>query len=263
MPSQEVLDAIGEAPPRSAADVLKVKRQALAKAKQRYAEAREARDEDAMAECSRKVSALVVLITELEQEAAEEREQGARAAAEQRRVGISKAVGSVLSEYLEDAALVVEAAQAYAKAVDRINERYRRYEGLLAEDAALRDRFGIEGAKTSFVFAPHEHPVVVEAARTLDRVSYARMTLRAPDIEKCEHGLRDRRTYAEVVGTPTADIITSAGLRPWRPLSEREQEAVAAVASEKEANVKALGELEVEAAIASASAAHGLPVVRG
>ena len=50
MPSQEVLDAIGEAPPRSAADLLKVKRQALGTAKQRYSDAREARDEDAMAE---------------------------------------------------------------------------------------------------------------------------------------------------------------------------------------------------------------------
>jgi hypothetical protein len=66
MSSKEVRDAAGEAPAkdRSAADLLKEKRQALRAAHDRYAVAKASRDEREMSEESRLAASLVVLITE-------------------------------------------------------------------------------------------------------------------------------------------------------------------------------------------------------
>jgi hypothetical protein len=266
MASKEVDDAVGEAPARKAkgavevlVQVLAEKREALAAAHRAYATAKARRDERAMSEETRLVASLVVIIDDLEREAAEAREQEARQRANERVLGISRAVGSVIASLQGDDERVLEAARAYAAAVERLNDRYRQYEGLAAEDAALRDRFGIAGAKIPRVTSPDETASVVAAVRTIDAVNYASFTISRPLTEQDDTGYRERRTYEEIGGTPAYAIIEAVGLKPWRPLTEREQLAIAALGAEKDANSRFLGDLDVEGTIAQALGAAGVP----
>lgn len=52
--------------------------------------------------------------------------------------------------------------------------------------------------------------------------------------EECEHSMWVRRTYAEAAGTPGAEIIEAAGLKPFPKLSERQREIITAKAREQE-----------------------------
>jgi hypothetical protein len=262
-PSKEVRDATGEAPERkkakSAVELLQEKRQSLVSVRARYEAARTNRDEVAMADASRLIATLTVILVELEQEAAGALEQEALQKAKERVLGISRAVGSVVASMVEDRERVLEAARTYAEAVNRLNERFVQYQGLVAEDVALRDRFGIAGAKISHVTSPNETASVVAAARVVEAVAYASDRISRPQTEQDEHKLRERRTYGEIGGTAAYTIIQSAGLKPWRPLSEREQESIAALGKEKETNTQFLGELEVAATIAHALGTAGVP----
>jgi hypothetical protein len=57
-------------------------------------------------------------------------------------------------------------------------------------------------------------------------------------------GLRKRRTYAEVEGTETYDIITSAGgPKPWRELTEREHGIIQSRSREKDEMRRAMAGL--------------------
>lgn len=278
MSSKEVRDAVGAAPAKavknksgngtttkaekgttiSAAQLLREKRQALALARERYATAKQSYDERAMADETRLIAGLTVILSELEQVAGAEVEANGRKEAEARTLGISRVVGSVVASTVEDRERVLEAARAYAEAVDRLNERFLQYQGLVAEDAALRDRFGIAGAKIPRVVSPNETPSVIAAADTT-RVAYETDRVIRPQTEKDEHGLRERRTYGEIRGTAAYTIIESVGPKPWRPLTEREQQAITALGTEKETNSQFLGELEVEATIARALGTLGVP----
>lgn len=167
-------------------------------------------------------------LREIETEMAQEKENEARAAAEKRAVAISRALGSVASELEDDERRALEAAQAYVTAVARLNDRFRqKYEALLLENEALKDRFGIKGAKLpAGVLSPERHATSIEAFRTVNAVVYVgeswfRITAHT---EKCEHGIRIRRTYGEVAGTPTLDIIKDAGLKPFPALTDAQRE---------------------------------------
>ena len=46
-------------------------------------------------------------------------------------------------------------------------------------------------------------------------------------VEECEHGMRQRRTYREVAGTPGYQIIAAAGLKPFAELTETQRKQLA------------------------------------
>lgn len=267
MPSKEVRDATGEGPERksvsakakSPSELLTEKRQELDSAGRRYSEAKAKRDHVGMADSLRVIEVLGLLIRELEAEVAAVAEQDALQKAQQRILGISRAVGSILSETVEDRERVLEAARAYAEAVNRLNDRFAKYQSLVAEDAALRDRFGVTGAKIPRVVSPNETASVIAASRVVEAVTYATDRISRPQTEKDEHGVRERRTYGEVAGSPAYAIIVAAGAKPWRPLSEREQESIAALGREKEAWASLSEERAVEANIAHALGNAGVP----
>jgi hypothetical protein len=264
MASKEVNSAVGAAParsvkPKTAVELLHEKSEELASAGRRYADAKAKRDHVGMADHLRVIETLGVLIRELEQEVAAAREQDALQRAKERVTAVSRAVGSVVASTVEDRERVLEAARAFMDAVTRLNERFVQYQGLLAEDAALRDRFGIAGAKIPRVTSPNETASVIAAARLVEAVTYATDRISRPQTEKDAHKLRERRTYGEIGGTQAYTIIQSAGLKPWPQLSERQQEIVTALGTEKEANSEFLAELKVEATIAHALGSAGVP----
>ena len=53
-----------------------------------------------------------------------------------------------------------------------------------------------------------------------------RLRVLRPSFEDCEHNLRQRRDYTEIAGTPGYAVIQTAGLKPWRELTEREREVL-------------------------------------
>src|SRR5438067_2337443 len=77
---------------------------------------------------------------------------------------------------------------------------------------------------------------------------FARAEVMRPDIEEDETGLRrTRRTFAEIAGTPAYEIIVAAGLPDFRPLTDREQEALKNVETERVASQAELRALATEA----------------
>ena len=264
MASKEVNSAVGAAParsvkPKSVVELLQEKRQALASAHTRYKSAKGKFDEVTMADESRLIQSLTVIIYELEQATVAAVEQDALQRAKERILGISRAAGSLAASTVEDRERVLAAAREYREAVNRLNERFVQYQSLVAEDSALRDRFGITGAKIPRVTSPDETPSVIDAARVVESVTYAIDRISRPQTELDAHKLRERRTYGEIGGTQAYTIIQSAGLKAWPELSERQQEIVSALGTEKEANSEFLGELKVEATIAHALGTAGVP----
>ena len=225
MASREVEPAVGTAPERVNLD-------------QRAAELRaiiERPSEKEMAEAELRV---------IDRQMAEEAEQAAVAAAEKRIVGVSQASGSLIAQLEADARKLLEAAQAYVAAAERINDRYRKIELLRAESDALADRFGVADAKIPSLMEPDRREVVVAAHRAVLAVDYARQRLSPNPVQKCEHGLRTRRTYQEIATTLGYDIIAHAGLKPFHELTERQRQAVEA--AQGEATVGGLEALEAE-----------------
>jgi hypothetical protein len=267
MASKEIENAVGRegtparsVKPKSPLELLQEKRAALGAAHALYNAGKAARNEVGMGDATRLIASLTVLCFELEAEVAGAREQDAIQRAKERVLGISRAVGSVVASTVEDRERVLSAARDFAEAVNRLNERYQQYAGLAAEDAALRDRFGITGAKIPRVTSPDETANVIAAARVVEAVAYATDRISRPQTEKDEHGIRERRTYGEIGGTPAYAIIASAGPKAWPPLSERQQESIAALGREKEANSNLLGgEYALEATIAHALGTAGVP----
>jgi hypothetical protein len=206
-------------------------------------------------------------LAEIERQLAEAREAEGRQQAERRALGISKAIGSVVAELEDDDERLFQAAQAFAAAADRLNDRYGRYESLAAEDAALRDRFGIRGAKIPTVVPPNERPGVVAAVRKIEGTPYATYHAVKPAVESCEHGLRIRRTYAEIANTPSAEIIAQAGLKPFPPLTARQQDEVASAEAERKRTATPdpflARETEVSAALPPEVSAMSAGVHRG
>lgn len=233
MPSKEVNAAVGEAGDKSleqrAAELRRILEQPTVKDK---AEAE---------------------LREIERQIAETREADARLAAEKRMLGCKRAVGSVIASIEADDDRILETAKAFVAAAERVNARYSQYQSFAREDGSMRDRFTLDGEKLPFVIPPEAREKVAAAARMVQAVTFAGYDTgdRRPTFESCEHGLRVRRTYEEVSGTPSAEIIQSAGLKPWPELTERQRERVAALGRQQEASIGALAELAVERTIAT------------
>ncbi len=256
MTSQEVLDAVGEAPERrkdKTIELLDEKRAALSAARGRYATAKAMRDETEL-ECeARKIDALLILIPELERDASVVLEVAGRTAATERLTGIKRAAGSAISTYGEDEKRVEQAVAALKEAITTLNGRARKLEALRAEAAALSDRFGLTAPLLTTLPEPKQGIALPAFWRT--------HSVR-PSFEKCEHGLRQRRDYTEIGGTPGYVLIRRAGLRPFRELTERESAAVADTADERKPD-PVLAQAAVEANALGNLGVPGGGVARG
>jgi len=169
-----------------------------------------------------------------------QRKQVGNAEAERRLTGIGRAYGSLVTEYAEDGKRLVEAAQSYAAAKESFNARFVRLKRLVAEQGALIDRFELAATTLPTITIPALHEKAAEAYELIEGTAafldHAPRTLLSPATEKCEHGLRQRRTYEEIKGSPTFEIIESAGgAKDWPALTERQKEIVADRKAEAEA----------------------------
>lgn len=163
----------------------------------------------------------------LEQQLTTDREAAGKADAQKRMIGVARAYGSVRQELDDDEARVREAAVAYKAAADRVNERYRSLEMLRAEANALADRFGVAASAFPPVVIPamREGCAAAVMAAQVKFLDHAHVRL---ETEKDEHGLRTRRTYAEIDATEGYRIITLAGgPKPWPALTPQQHEIVA------------------------------------
>ncbi|MEX2179339.1 MAG: hypothetical protein WD801_11545 [Gemmatimonadaceae bacterium] len=158
----------------------------------------------------------------IEQQMSERQEDEARERAKQRLLGIRRAIGSVVASLEEDEARVRAAKAALEDAIRRFNDRFGQVNGLKAEAEALCHRFQLPTPALPKVTAPALRGL--ETAPSVELVAHVRTR---PRVEQCEHGLRERRTYAEVRGTEGHTIITAAGLRPFPELTERQQRGIA------------------------------------
>jgi hypothetical protein len=222
-PSEEVNSAVGSAPARSengkkidVGQLLNEKREALSAARKGYANARAMRDEVAMGDFARLIDALKDLIPALETELAGVLEATGRKEAEDRLRGIKRGAGSLRAELKEDDARV----RALEKELNERNAerttRARKYDSFQAEASALSDRFELPAVKLDSVAEPP--PIQVPTPWQYHVVR--------PSFEACEHNLRQRRDYAEIGGSDGYGIIMKAGLRPFRPLTQREREVL-------------------------------------
>jgi hypothetical protein len=220
-PSEEVNDAEGAAPARvDVIELLAEKRAALDAARERYKIAKSARDEQQMSSESRVIDSLLILIPELEQDASVVREAAGRKAAEDRLTGIRRAHGSTVASYQDDEKQVEQAVAALSEAIAKVNSRAKKLEALKAEASALSDRFGLPLPLLTTVSEPQ-----LDLSASLP--APWRLRAQHPSFEADVHGLRgQRRDYLEIGGTPGYAIIQTAGLRPFRPLTEREAAAL-------------------------------------
>jgi hypothetical protein len=217
-PSEEVNNATGEGPERvNVIEMLAAKRVALNEARARYAVGKAVRDEAEMSNESRLIDQLKILIPELERDAQVVLEAQGKAEAQRRLTGIARAYGSTLSAYQQDEARIATASAALRDAITTLNSRARKLEHLKAEADSLGDRFGVNVSPLVVVSEP-------QGGVTLP--PFWRHHSVRPIFEQCEHSLRTRRSYEEIGGSPGFAIIQTAGLRPFRPLTEQECEVL-------------------------------------
>ncbi len=164
----------------------------------------------------------------LEAERAAKRQAQHVAVAEKRRIGIARALGSIRDQLDQDEQRVVAAGEAYLAAVKTINDRYEQHDKLLAEDAAIADRFGLGASDLARAPAPGVRKAVLAIYDKLRGLWLAERTDNyKPQVEQDESGLLQRRTYREIAGTPGYEIIMQAGLPAFPPLTARQEEIVA------------------------------------
>lgn len=193
-------------------------------------------------------------LAEVERELLAVREERAREVAQERLVGVRRAFGSVASSLEADEKRVREAVSALTDAITKINHRYHQLMLLKAEAAALGDRFGITAPALPNVMPPAFRGIDTSPSVVLAGHSHSR-----PKAERCEHDLRERRSYTEIKGTEGYRIIETAGLKPWPELTERQQHVVEQRRREEEEARRQLARMASE--IQSAHAA--LAVVPG
>jgi EAL domain-containing protein (putative c-di-GMP-specific phosphodiesterase class I) len=198
-------------------------------AREKYQVAKAARDEKMMGDEMRSIDALRAIISDLELEVVAEREATGQQAATARLLRIKRAIGSVVSELDEDERRLDE---LLAEAITRLNDRYDQATKLRAEALALSDRFDLPTPTLPDVVSPARRAIAVEVARALNKLRADAGTWQAN--EQCEHKMRTRRTYAEADGTPGAEIIAAAGLKPFPELREDQREALASKERERE-----------------------------
>lgn len=168
---------------------------------------------------------LLATLPLLQERIASAREAACRHEAKQRLTGIARAHGSLREELGEDVAKFEVAVDTLLGAADRLNTRYRSVKDLGREADALGDRFGLPVPALPKVTAPvFLAQAALKKLRTLALLEHG---FRAPETEQCEHGMRVRRTYAEVAHTPGYTIIQDAGLLPFPELTERQRQGVA------------------------------------
>ena len=215
MTSREVQDAVGEAPARTKGnDATSTKQSGL---QQRAAELRGIVEKPSEKELA------AAELANVERQIADAREAEATQAAENRLLGLRRAVGSVAASMDGDEKRVREKIAELAEAVTRLNDRHGQVSHLKAEAAALCDRFGLA--------SPTFPKVVPPALRGLDvtpSVGLAGIAQVRVKVERCEHGLRERRNYEEVRGTEGYQIIESAGLTPFPDLTQGQRRVIEA-----------------------------------
>jgi len=158
----------------------------------------------------------------------EHRREACLADAEARMHGIGRAYKKFSRELDADEKAVLDLAAAYTAGVERLNERYRSLSLLKAEANALKDRFGIPAPAFASVVLPamregcREAAVMVSDAGFLDHAHISIL------MEKCPHGLRQRRTYEEIASTPGGEIIRASGVseEPWPALTAQQEKIV-------------------------------------
>lgn len=151
---------------------------------------------------------------------------------------------------------LLEAAKAFRAAADDVDRLNRQYAVLRAEGDAAADRFsGVDAPTIPTLLAPNRDPVAIEALRIVQAIDLPDYPVIHEATEKCQHGLRTRRSYGEVAGTPTHEIIMAAGLKAFAVLNETQQRILAEREQEREQasrNAKQIGTLaKVEIARAS------------
>ena len=162
--------------------------------------------------------------------------------------GISRACGSVRQQLDADEARVKAKAAAYAAEVHRLNERYRTLAMLRAEANALVDRFpGVAAATFTPVVIPAKREGCASAAMTAQSVTFLDHAHVRPVTEKCETGMRTRRTFEEIKNTPSYDIIKAAGPKPWPELTSTQHEIVESRERERQAEAVTAARFEGEA----------------
>lgn len=222
--SSELDNAVGEAPARvDAVQLLNEKRQALDAARERYKIAKTARDEDAMSDEARRIDSLLAIIPELERDASVVLEARGKKEAEERLLGIKRAAGSVRSELTDDDKRIRELKNELTEVNAKRTTRARKYETLQGEANGLVDRFGLPPLKLETLAEP---PAIEVPAPWRHHVV-------RPSFEQCEHNLRQRRDYTEIRASAAYAIIMKTGLKPFRPLTERESEVLEDRAEER------------------------------
>lgn len=135
-------------------------------------------------------------------------------AARERLVGVKRAFGSLAAQ------LQTEWARETQRDFEKCVAICRKLAVLRGEADALADRFGLPAPELVV-------PGVLDGALG---TAWARPRRQ---VERCEHDLRERRTYYEVAGSEAYAIILRAGRKPWRALTDREQEYVARLAAKQ------------------------------
>lgn len=161
-------------------------------------------------------------LAKVEAQLAGAREAEAREAAKARLVGIRRAFGSVAASLNGDEQRLRDAVAVVGEAIERINSRFHQLMKLKAEAAALADRFEVASPALPVVTPPALRDLTVTPRASLVGHVHARTK-----VERCEHGLRERRTYAEVQGTEGHAIIIGVGPKAWPDLTEQQERIIA------------------------------------
>ena len=136
-----------------------------------------------------------------------------------RLTGIKRAYGSLLDQ-LKD-----ELAKADKADRPRCVELCRKIGTLSMEAEALHDRFEVPVPDFSEARQVCTNPI---GAGGQDRELFSALRGEFAALELCEFRLRQRRSYAEIGGTPAYEIITEAGLTEFPPLNKNQQKILAA-----------------------------------
>jgi len=149
-----------------------------------------------------------------------------------RLLGIRRAYGSLLQQYEYDEVRVLDAAKQYNARVAELNTRFKNLAVLVAETSALGSRFGVPVSKLASPVVPALRKGCGQAVKLVFEVKYVETGHIKEDIEADEHGLRKRRTFQEIRGTEGYKLIEAAGLPDFAPLSQKQQQIVAARAKQ-------------------------------
>jgi hypothetical protein len=166
-------------------------------------------------------------LARLDAQIAASREAALVSEVKQRLVGIQRAAGSLASALEQDDARGLAAAQEYRRALETLDARFMKIQLLRLEAAALGDRFGLPAPDLPVVTMPGVREAVEEAAKIVAEAPQRRTAYEPTATEQCEFGLRSRRTFAEIAGTPGYDLIQQIGLVPWPALTERQRQIIA------------------------------------